>query len=145
MGFFRALKSLISPKAMAEETIEVQFKTFRRCAQIYTDSEPHELLAHVLLARWQARGVDVSKPGMILTSMTETMLFSCLPVPTCIRAFGLYVLYKEQPSVIELCPEYGVEYEVLMRPVHQAMKDGTIRDLYAQENPRTAANNLEQS
>jgi len=138
MGFFRALKSLVSPKAMAEETIDAQFKTFRHFAMEYPDSEPHELLAHVLLARWQARGVDVSKPGILDKSMIDTMPFACLPVPTCIRALGLYVLYKEQPSVIELCPEYGVEYEVLMRPVHEAIKNGTVNELHAQQNPRTA-------
>ena len=139
MGLFRALKSLVSPQAMGEEVVDAQYRTYQAAAIRTPQAEPHELLADTLLARWAAKGINVNNEEVQGHALTETLLFACLPPPTCVRALGLYILHKEQPSVIGLCPNFGVEYEVLMRPVHQAKEDNTILDLYRKINPRLSA------
>ncbi|HNO95518.1 MAG TPA: hypothetical protein PKJ84_15180 [Anaerolineales bacterium] len=139
MGIFRALKSLVSPTTMGEEVIEAQYKTYRAGVARNPTAEPHELLTQTLLARWAARGVNVSTQDAQTKAFSETLLFACLPPPSCVKALGLYILYKEQPSVIELCPQFGVEYEMLMRPIHQAKETGNLLNLYAKINPILAA------
>lgn len=134
MGFFRALKSIVSPSALAEETVDVQYRQFRIVATDCPNDSLHMLLSKVLLFRWKARGREITESSAI-AAMAETMDFSCLPPPSCVRALGLYVFYKENPAGIELCPQLAVEFEVLMRPVREAKANDTFGALYTQMNP----------
>jgi hypothetical protein len=74
-----------------------------------------------------------------MVSFTETYQFACVPYPDCVRALGLYILYKERPDIITRYPEFSEEFTGLIGPVQAAMLNGSMCQLYARHNPKMAA------
>ena len=146
MGFF---KSLFSNKALAEEIIKANEKTYWKVRDERPSEEEHFYLASTLLRRFEARkqlGQNIlanmkqkygfssedEKEMLSMIAFTETRLFSVLDPPDSIRALALYIVYKEIPSEAQ---HYEEEYNKIMEPIMKMEEDGTFMDIYRKKNP----------
>jgi len=149
MGF---LKSLFSHKALAEDIIKANEKTYWRVRSERPGEDEHFYLDTTLLRRFEARkqlGQDFlssakqkhglspknEKETLNMITAAETRLFSVLDPPDSIRASVLYVVYEEVPSEAH---RYEEEYNRIMGPVIKMEEDGTFMDLYRKKNPNMA-------
>lgn len=131
MGIGSFLKTLVNPKAMAEEIIRLQEAAYREGAKLYPGADPHVLLAHAWLSRMAARGViDPNSPAAQQQAFHQTWQFSIISWPACTRALGLYFLNDERPEIIKAFAEYGHEFDSILMPGYQAMQNGTFFSLY---------------
>jgi hypothetical protein len=139
MGFF---KSLFSNKALAEDIVKANEKTYWKVREERPGEDEHFYLATTLLRRFEARkklGQDLGllndKENLNLVTNSETMSFSVLDPPKSIRALALYIVYKEVPSEAY---RYEEEYNRIMEPVMRMEENGTFMDLYRKKNPNMA-------
>jgi hypothetical protein len=139
MGFF---KSLFSNKALAEDIIKANEKTYWKVREERPGEDEHFYLATTLLRRFEARkklGQDLGllndKENLNLVTNSETMSFSVLDPPKSIRALALYIVYKEVPSEAY---RYEEECNRIMEPVMKMEENGTFMDLYRKKNPNMA-------
>jgi len=152
MGFF---KSLFSNKALAEDIIKANEKTYRRVRKERPGEDEHFYLATTLLRRFltklevtgktlpsleklkleQEEKQQAEKHQSNIIAWNETRLFSVLDPPNSIRALALYIVYKEVPSEAH---RYEEEYNRIMEPVMKMEKDGTFMDIYRKKNPNIA-------
>ena len=139
MGLGRFFQSIFDARVCGQEIVATQEKVYEKVRRQYPGHEPHFYLAQVYLSRAVFHGKNSQDPAVQMISLTETYQFACVPYPSCVRALGLYILYKERPDVITQYPEFSEEFEGLVGPVRAAMLDGTICQLYARQNPRMAA------
>ena len=149
MGFF---KSLFGNKALAEDTIRANERTYWKVREERPGEDEHFYLATTLLRRFEARKMLGQDPyahmkqkyvispeqekemsGMI--NYSETRLFSVLDPPDSIRALALYVVYQELPREAH---RYEEEYNRIMGPVMKMEEDGTFTYLYRKKNPNIA-------
>jgi len=138
MGIGRFLLSMISPKVLAEETVKTQENLYVKHGSEHPDLEPHQLLAAMWLSRAKVRGHDTTAEWMQEAAVTETRIFACLPPHRCARALGLYILYKENPRIVERYRVFQDEFNEMMQPVVEAEQNGTLTELYAKYNPTLA-------
>lgn len=138
MGLGRFVQSIFDPRVLAEETVSKQEEMYRKHRDLFPSEEPHFHLAQTWRSRAAVNGQDPEDPNVQMVSFTETFQFACLPPPKCARALGLYILYKERPDVLEQMTEMQEEFGRLMGPIHEAMANGTLEDLYRKHNPRMA-------
>jgi len=139
MGFF---KSLFSNKALAEDIIKANEKTYWKVREERPGEDEHFYLATTLLRRFEARkklGQDLGllndKENLNLVTNSETMSFSVLDPPKSIRALALYIVYKEIPSEAY---RYEEEFNKIMEPIIRMREDGTFMGLYRKKNPNIA-------
>ena len=149
MGFF---KSLFSNKALAEDIIKANEKTYWIVRSERPGEDEHFYLDTTLLRRFAARkqlGQDFissvkqeyglspkdEKEMLNMIAAAETRLFSVLDPPDSIRALALYIVYKEVPSEAH---RYEEEYNRIMEPIMRMEEDGTSMDLYRKKNPNMA-------
>jgi len=136
MTIGRFLKSLVSPKAMAEEIIGLQEQAYRAAAQLYPDADPHVLLAQAWLSRVAARGsANPADPHVQQQAFSQTWQCSIIPWPGNVRALGLLVLYEERPELLQALPEYRREFDALLSPGVELMSSGAFFARYEQINP----------
>lgn len=137
MGLGNFLKTLVNPKAMAEEIIRLQEAAYREGAKLYPGADPHVLLAHAWLSRMAARGlIDPNAVSAKQQAFYQTWQFSILPWPACTRALGLYFLGEERPDISKGFPIYGQELDSILTPGFRAMQDGSFFAMYEEMNPR---------
>jgi hypothetical protein len=146
------LKSLFSNKALAEDIIKANEKTYWKVRSERPGEDEHFYLGTTLLRRFEARkqlgqnflssmtqkhGLSPKDEKEMLNMITaaETRLFSVLDPPDSIRALALYIVHKELPSEAHL---YEEEYNKIMEPVIKMEEDGTFMDLYRKKNPNMA-------
>jgi hypothetical protein len=149
MGF---LKSLFSNKALAEDILKANEKTYWKGRSERPGEDEHFYLSTTLLRRLEARkqlGQDFlssakqrfglspkdEKEMLNIIIAAETRLFSVLDPPDSIRALALYIVYKEVPSEAH---RYEEEYNRIMGPIVKMEEDGTFMDLYRKKNPNMA-------
>jgi hypothetical protein len=139
MGVFRFLKTLVNPKAMAEEIIRLQGDAYRQAEKLYPGSDPHVLLAQVWLSRMAASGkVDPQDSSAHQRAFFETWQISVLPAPISTRTLGLYFVHQERPDVALGFSEYMDEFNANLAPVLMTMENGTFFSLYEERNPKMA-------
>jgi len=139
MGIGRFLKTIVSPKAMAEEIISLQERAYKEAAKMYKDANPHVLLAQVWLSRIAAAKMgDPNDTATQQKAFYETWQFAIIPWPYNIKALGLYFVTKEHPEIITMYPAYQIEFDELLLPGLQAMHDGSFFELYEERNPNMA-------
>ena len=142
MGIGRFLKTLVSPKAMAEEIIRLQAEIYRATEKALPDADPHILLALVWLSRMKAaRKVDPNDPASLQRAYAETWQFSVMPRPQGVRALGLYFLHQERADICGAFPEYMHEYNEILAPGLKAMHSGEFFTQYAEINPNMSYSN----
>lgn len=139
MGITRFFQSMFDSRVCGQEVVATQEKMYEQSRCENPGEEPHAHLARVWLSRARVHGKDPNDPAVQMVSFTETMQFACIPYPGCIRALGLYMVYKERPDIIQQHPEFTEEFAALIEPVQGAMVDGSMMTLYARQNPRMAA------
>jgi hypothetical protein len=139
MGFF---KSLFSNKALAEDIIKANEKTYWKVREERPGEDEHFYLGTTLLRRFEARkklGQDLGllndKENLNFVTYNETMSFSVLDPPKSIRALALYIVYKEVPSEAH---RYEEEVNKIMEPIMRMRDDGTFMGLYRKKNPNSA-------
>jgi len=149
VGFF---KSLFSNKALAEDIIMANEKTYWKVRSERPGEDEHFYLDTTLLRRFEARkqlgqnflssvtqkyGLSLKDEKEMLNMITaaETRLFSVLDPPDSIRTLALYIVYKEVPSEAH---RYEEEYNKIMGPIMEMEEDGTFMDLYRKKNPNMA-------
>lgn len=98
MGIF---KSLFDSKTVGENIVKTQVMMYNKFVDKYPNKGPHFYLANVWLSRMASRFKNMSDSDLEMLSYTETYSFSCVPVPNCARALGLYFLYKERPDILD--------------------------------------------
>lgn len=160
MGFFKwyfidFFKSLFSNKALAEDIIKANERTYWKVRKERLSEEEHFYLATTLLRRFLTKlevtertlpsleklkleheeKQRVEKHQLNTIAWNETRLFSVLDPPDSIRALALYIVYKEAPSEAH---RYEEEYNRIMGPVMKMEEDGTFMDLYRKKNPNIA-------
>jgi hypothetical protein len=136
MGIGRFLKTIVSPKAMAEEIISLQERAYKEAAKMYKDANPHVLLAQVWLSRIAAeKKGNPNDMAVQQMAFSETWQFAIIPWPDNIRSLGLYFVAKEHPEIIKMHPVYGKEFDELLLPGLQAMHAGSFFELYEERNP----------
>lgn len=136
MGIGRFLKTLVSPKAMAEEILRLQDEAYRTAEKIYPDADPHVLLAQVWLSRMAAaRKVNPHDPSAQQRAFEQTWQFSIIPWPGNARALGLYFLHEERPDLVHAFPEYMREFNEILTPGLKGMKSGEFFTRYEEINP----------
>lgn len=139
MAIGHFLKSLASPKAMAEEIIGLQDQAYRAAAQLYPNADPHVLLAQAWLSRVAARkSANPNDPRVQQQAFSQTWQCSIIPWPKNVRALGLLVLYEERPDLLQALPEYRLEFDALLTPVAQLMGTGAFFARYEQINPHVS-------
>jgi hypothetical protein len=137
MGLGSFLKTLVNPNAMAEEIIRLQEIAYREGAKLYVGADPHVLLAHAWLSRMAARGqIDSTSPVAQQQAFHQTWQFALIPWPANTRALGLFLLREERPEITTAFPQYSKEFDALLTPGLQAMKDGSFFAKYEQMNPQ---------
>lgn len=139
MGIARFFQSMFDSRVCGQEIVATQEKMYEQSRRENPGDEPHNHLARVWLSRARLHGKDVNDPAVQMVSFTETMQFACIPYPGCIRALGLYIIYKERPDILQQYPEFAEEYAALIEPVQAGMFDGSMLKMYARLNPRMAA------
>ncbi|OGN96254.1 MAG: hypothetical protein A2Z77_00655 [Chloroflexi bacterium RBG_13_51_36] len=149
MGSF---KSLFSDKALAEDIIKANEKTYWKVRSERLGEDEHFYLATTLLRRFEARkrlgqnplsgitreyGLSPKDEKEMLSMITaaETRLFSVLDPPDSIRALALYIVYKEVPSEAH---RYEEEYNRILGPIMKMEEDGAFANLYRKKNPNMA-------
>lgn len=136
MGLGSFLKTLVSPRAMAEEIIRLQEAAYREGARLYPGADPHILLAHAWLSRMAARGlIDPNSSAAQQQAFHQTWQFSVIPWPACTRALGLQLLGDERPEITKAFSEYGQEFDSILMPGLLAMQNGTFFSQYEEANP----------
>ena len=139
MGLGSFLKTIISPRAMAEEIIRLQEVAYREAAKLYPGADPHVLLVHAYLSRMAARGVaDAGSPHSRHQAFVQTWQFALIPWPSNVRALGLYILNEERPDITRTLPEYAAEFNALLAPGAEATKNGLFFSKYEELNPQIA-------
>jgi hypothetical protein len=139
MGIGRFFQSMFDSRVCGQEIIATQQKMYEQSRRENPGDEPHAHLARVWLSRARLHSKNPNDPTVQMVSFTETMQFACIPYPGCVRALGLYIVYKERPDIIQQYPEFAEEFAALIEPVQATMLDGTMMTLYARQNPRMAA------
>jgi hypothetical protein len=139
MGFIRFFKSLVNHKVLGEEIIDSIEKSYYKFGKQMEGEDIHYILANVWLKRRMLHGEKVYNEFGQTVAMNETYLFACVPPPMCAKAFGIYMIKKEAPQVLEKHPEFLGDYNKIMAPVMKALDDGTIDLLYRKYNPTLAA------
>ena len=141
MGFFR---SLFSNKALAEDIIKANEKTYWKARSERPGEDEHFYLDTTLLRRFEATkqlGQDFlsgakqkyghspedEKEMLNMITAAETRLFSVLDPPDSIRALALYIVYKEVPLEAH---RYEEEYNKIMGPILKMEEEGTFMDVY---------------
>ncbi len=135
MGLFKYLIGIVHPKILGDECINVQVKMYEKAKESYPEKDLHYHLAQVWLSRAQAIGENPNDLGLQTLAFTETHIFAHIPPPDCARALGLYFISKERPDIMSKYRIYKEEYERLLRPIHEAEKNGTLDKLYRKYNP----------
>ncbi len=137
------IRSMVSRRALGDETVRTQEILFAQSQAEMPDMDPHFHLARVLESRWRNR--RRWSQGPIPTSITiedamrETMLVACVAADASARALGLLILKEEHPDIVSEYPEFDAEFERLMAPVRAALEDGSLEELYRKTNPQMAS------
>ncbi len=98
MGFWKNIKGLWKPQALAESVVETQVKCFAKFMSEYRDRDPNAWLASTLQSRrtWGGRPAvwyySVTAPFSLATTTAQE--------PQAPIALGLYILYEERPDLI---------------------------------------------
>ena len=136
MGIGRFLKTLVSPKAMAEEILRLQDEAYRTAEKVYPGADPHVLLAQVWLSRMAAaRKINPHDLSAQQRAFEQTWQFSIIPWPRNARALGLYFLHEERPDLVHAFPEYMREFNEILAPGLKGMQSGEFFTRYEETNP----------
>lgn len=138
MDIGRFFKSIVNTKTTGEEIVKKQVEIYYQYKGKYPDKEPHDWLANTYLSRRATQGENINDPDLQMVACTETFLCACLPEPDCIRALGLYILYKERPDIIGEHPKFSEEYEKLIGSIVklQGKNPKELEKLYKKYNPK---------
>lgn len=130
MGFWKMIKGgLWDPQARAESEIETQITCFTRYMRLHPERDPNAWLALTLHNRPGWRG------QLEFTYYTATALFSLAPTTQAPTALGLFILYKEEPSLAIRYSQLNAE---IMAPIFELAATGEIVHRWRSINPWTA-------
>lgn len=121
----------------SETLIAILETTYSQLREENPDRDEHWLLANTWLTRYGA-SKQARRRGAAWTKFVahkDTLQFSILEAPKCIRALALFVVYKEmgKKQVIS----YATEFSRLMEPVMKSRETHTFLAEYKKRNPRT--------
>lgn len=139
MGIKKFLQSVFDPRVLAEETVNKQVEVYLKHRELFPNEEPHFHLAQTWRSRAAVNGQDPDDEAVQAASFIDTYQFACVPHPDCAKALGIFILYKERPDLLEQLTHMQEEFGLLMGPVHAAMEEGSIEELYREYNPKSAS------
>jgi hypothetical protein len=131
MGLLKGIRGIWNPKARAESTVEAQIDCFTKNMRNLPERDPNAWLALTL----QARSLGGWRDLPPLQYFSDTALYSLAPGTHAPFALGLFILYKEEPT---LAVAYEADFERVMSPIFALAESGELESRWRTTNPWTA-------
>jgi hypothetical protein len=133
-----------SAKVHADDVIQYIKMKYSEAREAEPDGDEHQRLAKTLLLLVEGKrnvmsaerelGIWDKRTMWDSLALNETMLFSVLTYPECMRMLCLYGVYKKIP--MESVP-YKQEFDKVMRPILATYDNRTFEQIYKTRNPNT--------
>jgi hypothetical protein len=136
VSLLKALQQIVSPRAMADEILRLQFDACIAARDLYPGAAPHVWLAHAYVSRLAARTgpMTIGQAGF-QDAFWITFGFALLEWPSSVRALGHFIIEQEQPTIPKLLPEYAREAAELAALIENIKSSGYALARYKALNP----------
>jgi hypothetical protein len=141
-GWFKS-SNVFDKEVDVQETLLKQFYFEGR--RLHPRKEHHEHLAVIWLSRMLTEGDDISnQANAMIKAMSCTAEFACIPPKNALKAMSFYIFCKHNENSLKqnefsynqaLESKAKVRYGIFLSAINDAKRNGTIFNIYADQNP----------